>query len=339
MRPLTVLATAPSGPSEELEPLRAAGLEVVVGRPVDMKDRKPWSDADLIEAVRAADIVLASAYETISRAVMTPAERLQLVIVPFIGVDKIDVAAASDLGVLVANSPTPENFVGVAEATVMLLLMLQKRIKHNEGKLRAGGWGARQDRGEFLFGKTVGLIGLGRVGTRVARRLAGWDVRLLACDPYIDPAVAKEVGATLVDLPTLLAESDVVSIHVALTDETRGMIGEPQLRQMKPTAVLINTARGEAVDEAAVARAVEERSIAGAALDAFVREPLQADSPLRKVDPERMILTPHNIAHSEAGRRANLELALDQILAVARGELPAHLINPGAVPRWRARRR
>ncbi|MBI2204652.1 MAG: hypothetical protein HYU41_12455 [Candidatus Rokubacteria bacterium] len=337
MKPLTVLATAPSGPLEEFEPLRAAGLDVVIGRPLGMKDRRPWSEADLIEAVRAADIVLASSFERISRAVMTPAERLQLVIVPFIGVDKIEVPAATDLGVLVANSPTPENFVGVAEATVMLILMLQKRVKHNEAKVRAGGWGGREDRGEFLFDKTVGLVGLGRVGSRVARRLAGWDARLLACDPYIDPSKATDVGATLVDLPTLLAEADVVSLHVSLTDETRGMIGEKQLRAMKPTAVLLNTARGEVVDEAAVARAVDEKWIAGAALDAFVREPLEADSPLRRVDPERMILTPHNIAHSEAGRRANLKLALDQILAVARGEPPAHLINPDAVPRWRTR--
>lgn len=337
MKPLTVLATAPSGPPEEFEPLRAAGLDVVIGRPVDLKDRRPWSEGDLIEAVRAADIVLASSFERISRAVMTPAERLQLVIVPFIGVDKIEVPAATELGVLVANSPTPENFIGVAEATVMLILMLQKRVKHNESKVRAGGWGARDDRGEFLFGKTVGIVGLGRVGSRVARRLAGWDVRLLACDPYIDPAKATDVGATLVDLPTLLAEADVVSLHVSLTDETRGMIGEKQLRAMKPTAVLLNTARGEVVDEAAVARAVDEQWIAGAALDAFVKEPLEADSPLRRVDPERMVLTPHNIAHSEAGRRANLKLALDQILAVARGELPAHLMNPDAVPRWRTR--
>ncbi len=337
MKPLTVLATGPSASADEFEPLRAAGLDVVIGRPLDMKDRRPWSEADLIEALRAADIVLASHLEMISRAVMTPAERLQLVIVPFIGVDKIEVPAATDLGVLVANSPTPENFVAVAEATVALMLMLQKRVKHNEARLRRGAWAQKDDRGEFLFGKTVGIIGLGRVGSRVARRLAGWDVRLIAYDPYVEPAKAKEVGVTLVDLPTLLAESDVVTLHPALTDETRLMIGEKQLRAMKPTAVLINTARGEVADEDAVARAVNEQWIAGAALDAFTKEPLPAESPLRNCDPERMILTPHNIAHSEAGRRANLKLALDQIIAVSRGEVPAHVINPAAIPRWRQR--
>jgi len=104
---------------------------------------------------------------------------------------------------------------------------------------------------------------------------------------------------------------------------------------MKPTAILINTARGEVMDEEAVVRAIEERWIAGAALDAFLKEPLQAESPLRTADPERVILTPHNIAHSEAGRRANLKLALDQILAVGRGEVPAHVVNPEAIARWR----
>jgi phosphoglycerate dehydrogenase-like enzyme len=164
-----------------------------------------------------------------------------------------------------------------------------------------------------------------------------WDVRLLAADPYVSEERARSLGATLVDLPTLLAESDVVSLHASLTDETRLLIGEKALRAMKPTAVLINTARGEIADEEAVARALTEGWIAGAALDAFTREPLPAASPLRAVDPERLILTPHNVSHSEAGRRANLALALDQILAAGRGEPPTHCVNADAIPRWRNR--
>jgi phosphoglycerate dehydrogenase-like enzyme len=127
----------------------------------------------------------------------------------------------------------------------------------------------------------------------------------------------------------------VVSLHAGLTDETRGLIGEKALRAMKPTAILINTARGEIADEEAIARALTEGWIAGAALDAFTREPLPASSPLRDVDPSLLILTPHNVSHSEAGRRANLKLALDQILATGRREAPAHCVNPEAIPRWR----
>ena len=332
---MKILASGPSGPLEDLDPLRAAGHEVVIGRPIDTPGRRPYTESELIEACRGVDAILASGFDVITAAVLEGATSLRLVIVPFIGTDKIDVAAATRAGVLVANSPTPENFVAVAEATIGLALMLQKRVKHNEAKLRRGEWGQRGDRGEFLFGKTVGLVGLGRVGSHVARRLVNWDVRLIAADPYVTTDYATGLSVTLVDLATLLAEADVVSLHVTLTEETRGLIGEKELRRMKPTAILINTARGEVMDEEAVARAIEERWIAGAALDAFLKEPLQAESPLRTADPERVILTPHNIAHSEAGRRANLKLALDQILAVGRGEVPAHVVNPEAIARWR----
>ncbi|HZV96496.1 MAG TPA: NAD(P)-dependent oxidoreductase [Candidatus Nitrosocosmicus sp.] len=334
---MKILATGPSGPPEELEALRAAGHEVVIGRPLDMPGRRAYTEAELAEACRDADVVLASHLETISPAVLDAAPRLRLVIVPFIGTDKIDIPAASRLGILVANSPTAENFVAVAEATVGVILMLLKRIKHNEAKLRRGEWAKREDRGDFLFGKTVGLIGLGRIGTHVSRRLAGWDVRLIASDPYVAADRAAKLGVTLVDLPTLLAEADIVSLHCTLTEETRHLIGEKELRRMKPTALLVNTARGEVVDEEAVARALTEQWIAAAAVDAFVKEPLPAEHPYRTVDPERLILTPHNIAHSEAGRRANLRLALDQILAVGRGEPPAHAVNPDAVARWRGK--
>ena len=324
------------GPAEEFEPLRAAGHEALLGRHLDEPDRTAYTGAELVALCREADVVMASHLETISAVVMEQAARLKLVIVPFIGTDRIDEAAATCRGVLVANSPTQENFIAVAEAAIALMLLLLKRIKHNEQKLRRGEWATRRDRGEFLFGKTVGIVGLGRIGGHVARRLAGWDVRLLATDPYADAAHARRLGVTLVELDTLLADADVVTLHAVLTDETRGLVGEKQLRRMKPTALLINTARGELVDEDALARALDEGWIAGAALDTFAREPLPAASPLRRVEPERLVLTPHNVSHSEAGRRANLTLAIEQILAVGRGEIPAHVVNREAIARRRA---
>ena len=163
-------------------------------------------------------------------------------------------------------------------------------------------------------------------------------MRLLAADPYVAPDKAEAVGATLVDLPTLLADADIVTVHTTLTDETRGFIGEKEFRRMKPSALFLNTARGELIDEAALARAVSEHWIAGAAVDAFAQEPLPAVHPYRDVDAERLILTPHNVGHSEAGRRANLALAFEQILAVGRGEVPAHVLNPEAIPIWRLKR-
>jgi len=333
---MKILATGLSGPGSELDPLREAGHEVIIGRPLDQPGRKAYTEAELCGAARDVDVILASHLETISRVVMEAAPRLRLVIVPFIGTDKVDMAAASRLGILVANSPTPENFVAVAEATIGVILMLLKRIKHNEAKVRRGEWARREDRGDFLFGKTVGLVGLGRIGSRVARRLVNWDARLIAADPYVSAEQARGLDVALTDLPTLLAEADVVSLHAVLTGETRGLIGEKELRRMKPTALLVNTARGELVDEEAVARALTEGWIAGAAIDAFTTEPLPPSSPLRAVDPERLILTPHNIAHSETGRRANLRLALEQILAVGGGQPPAYAVNPEAIARWRS---
>ena len=332
---MRILASGPSGPPEDLDPLRAAGHEVVIGRPLDTPGRSAYTEPELIAACQEMHVLLASHLERVTPAVLDGARDLRLVIVPFIGTDKIDLPAASRAGVLVANSPTPENFVAVAEATVGLVLMLQKRVKHNEAKLRSGRWAQREDRGEVMFGKTVGLVGLGRVGSHVARRLLNWDVRLLAADPYVSAAHAAMLNVTVTDLGTLLAESDVVSLHCALTAETRGLIGEKELRRMKPGALLVNTARGEILDEDAVARALDEGWIAGAALDAFVEEPLPPASPLRRVDPERLILTPHNVAHSDAGRRANLALAMEQIIGAGRGEVPIHVVNPDAIPRWR----
>lgn len=332
---MRVLATGPSGPAEELDPLRAAGHEVIIGRPLDDPGRVPWSESDLAAAARDVDVILASHLDTIGARVMEAAPRLALVVVPFIGTDRIDVAAATRLGVLVANSPTPENFIAVAEAAIGLALMLLKRVKHNEARLRRGEWGTRHDRGDFLYGKTVGIVGFGRIGRHVARRLAGWDVRLLAADPYAGADEAAALGVALTDLDALLAESDVVTLHATLTDETRHMIDEKALRRMKRSAVLINTARGGLVDEEAIVRALDEGWIAGAALDTFAEEPLPAGSPLRAVDPTRLVLTPHNVSHSEAGRRANLALALEQILALGRGEVPAHVVNRDAIPRRR----
>src|SRR5262245_62217500 len=283
---MKILATGPSGAPEELAPLRDAGHEVLIGRPLDQPGRVAYTEADLIAAARDVDVILASHLETISRGVIEAASRLRLVIVPFIGTDKIDIPAATRAGVLVANSPTPENFIAVAEATIGLILMLLKRVKHNEAKLRRGEWAQRQDRGEFLFGKTVGLVGLGRVGSHVARRLVNWDVRLLASDPYLPMPPGAAVDATLVDLDTVLGESDVVSLHASLTDETRGLIGEKELRRMKPTAVLVNTARGEMADEEALARAIGEGWIAGAGGEALVDGALAPGNAMRGVGRE-----------------------------------------------------
>jgi phosphoglycerate dehydrogenase-like enzyme len=334
---MKIYVTGAYGPSQEFEPLRELGHEVILGRPVDQPARQPYTQEELIEWCRDADVIMASHLDPIGRAVMAAAGRLRLVVVPDIRVDKIDIPAATELGIVVANSPAPQSLYGGAEAAIAFMLTLLKRIKRNEAKLRRGEWGQRIDRGWLLAGKTIGLVGFGRVGTQVARRLQGWDVRLLATDPFIAPETPRPLGIQLVPLTALLAESDIVSLHATLTPKTRHMIGEKELRSMKRTAFFINTARGELVDEAALYRAIDESWIAGAALDVFEQEPLPIESPLRMLDPARVILTPHNVSHTEAGRLANLKLALESTLSALKGDLPKHTVNPAAAARWRER--
>jgi phosphoglycerate dehydrogenase-like enzyme len=204
-------------------------------------------------------------------------------------------------------------------------------------RLREGGWKDEDILGNMIAGQTVGIVGLGRVEANVARRLTGWEVRLLAADPYVEPAIAHAVGAKLVDLDTLVRESDVVTVHVVLTAETRHIIDEARLRAMKPTAYLVNTSRAGAVDTAALVRAIEEGWIAGAALDVYEDEPLGPDSALRQLNPERVILTPHAIGNNVASHHTGTKMAIESVLQALRGEVPRYLKNPGVVERWRER--
>jgi D-3-phosphoglycerate dehydrogenase len=326
----TVLMT--SAEAEEITALSHDGHEVIVG-----EVGRAYSESELIELVRDADVIVAGSRDRISRKLLESAERLRVVVAPFVGVDHIDVDAATELGVPVVNSPAREHIVGVAEATIGLMLALFKRVKRNEARLRGGGWREVEDQGGLFSGKTVGIVGLGRIGSQVARRLAAWEVTLLSNDPYISPDYASGLNAPLTDLQTLLKASDIVTLHVVLTDETRNLIGGREFRMMKPTAYLINTARGGVVTESALAQAIREGRIAGAALDVFETEPLPANSPLRTLDPDRFILTPHNIGLSEAGRRANWALAVRSIRQTLRGEAPEPIKNPEAVTAWQGR--
>jgi D-3-phosphoglycerate dehydrogenase len=207
----------------------------------------------------------------------------------------------------------------------------------NQRRLREGEWKRRDTLGSMIGGKTVGIVGLGRVGTNVARRLTGWGVEILAADPYVEPAQAYAVGASLVSLDELVREADFVTLHVVLTPETRHLIDEARLRAMKPSAYLINTSRGEAVDETALARALNEGWIAGAGLDVFEAEPLPPDSPLRRVAPDLLIMTPHSIGSSLASQQTGTRMAIENILRALRGEVPTFVKNPAVLERWRQR--
>lgn len=333
----TVVVTGPwSDPGWEA-PLLDAGVRLVLGPSIDERPAAPIDEIALCDLVSDGDAVLVSSRERITARILDAAPSLRLVAKATIGVERIDVDAATARGILVVNSPAPENVVGLAEATVGLIVALAKQLLVKEQRIRDGGWRDATTDGVVLAEKTVGIIGLGRVGGGVARRLAGWDVQVLACDPYITPDRFTTVGARQVDLPTLLAEADVVTLHVPLTAETRGMIGDAALSSMRAGAFLVNTSRGPVLDQAAVARALQDGRLGGAALDVFEHEPLPADDPIRTVARDRLLLTPHAIGSSRGSRGTGTRMAIAAILDALAGRVPPNVLNPDAIRAWRGR--
>ena len=270
----------------------------------------------------------------VTREMLEAGKKLRVGASPIIGTENIDVEAATDLGIVVGFGAAPENFLGVAEAVVMLASALVKQLPSKWKTVRDGGWRVNYA-GHMLQNSTVGLIGFGNIGQAVAKRLRPWDCKIIASDPYGKPDVARELGVELVDMDTLLRESDVVSIMVTLGDSTKHLIGERELSLMKPTAYLINTARGPCVDEKALIRALDEDRLAGAGIDVWEQEPSDPDNPLRRND--KVIATAHNIGHSEELYERLPYLAAENLMAGLEGREPVCVRNPEVLPKWHER--
>jgi len=302
---------------------------------------------DVVDAARDAVALMGTSmrHTPISRRIMQASQRLRVVAKYTVGVDDIDTEAATDLGVMVCHAPTESNCFGVAETTVTFMLSLFKKLRERDADVRAGKWrtldnyayyvGSRTSDG--FPGQTIGLVGFGRIGTRVAQLLAPWRARIIAYDPYVQPATFLMHGVKSVDYETLLRESDLVSFHVVLTKETRYMFGEKELKLMKPNAVVLNTARGKVIDETALAKAIDEGRIRGAAIDAFEEEPLPTDSPLRKLG-DRVLLSPHSASYTEGGElRQGVEWAMRSVATALKGGIPDNVYNKEVIPRWKER--
>jgi phosphoglycerate dehydrogenase-like enzyme len=283
-----------------------------------------------------ADLMMITTRTRAPRALLDAAPRLRGIVFPTIGTESVDLRDAQELGLIIGHGPTPENFTGMAESTVMLMaaLLLDLPGKERLTRYNLPRPAQKTMKARLVRGKTIGLIGLGRIARAVVERLAGWDVRILAFDPHLPPELFPR-HVTRVDLPTLLRESDVVSIHVTMSNETRHMIGTRELMQMKPSAYLVNTARGGAVDEHALYDALRAGKLAGAALDVFEKEPLPPDSPLRGL--ENVILTSHIVGHVAEMHDSFLAAALENIRRILRGEPPLYARNPEVLPAWRSR--
>jgi len=317
--------------------LRKAGCELVLGKPQDDFRTFRYERKELVNLIGDCPIVYPSGRDVITGEILDSCPDLQAVVKSSIGIETVDVDAATDLGILCCNSPTPENYMGVAEATMGLMVALFKRLKFNEVFLRNGGWKELENRGTLMLGKTVGIIGVGRIGQNVAKRLDSWGMKILGYDPYVKQETVATLGVKMVSLEELLQQSDLVTVHVVLTRETRGMLGMREFKMMKPTAFIVNTSRGPAIKEADLVQALNENTIAGAALDVFDEEPMPMENPLRRVDPHRLILTPHNIGANPGSSEAGQRMAAQSMLAILRGKVPDTVVNPLAIPRWKER--
>jgi D-3-phosphoglycerate dehydrogenase / 2-oxoglutarate reductase len=315
--------------------LEAEGCEIVRLPVIEPGSSREWSGEDIERYFIDADaIVGVFGARPISRKVLEAATRLRVCASPIIGTETFDVDAATELGIAIGYGAAPENLLGVAEAVVMLTAALLKNLPGKWEAVREGGW-RTDDPGHMVMNRTVGLIGLGNIGRATAKRLQGWDCNLLAADPFVKPEDAAAIGVRLVDLDTLMAESDVVSVMVTLNSDTRHLVGEHEISLMKPDAYLINTARGPCVDEAALIKALDEGRIKGAAIDAWEQEPTRPENPLRTHP--RVIATGHNVGHSEEVYAALPGLAAENILKGLRGEDPTCFRNPEVRDRWRQR--
>ena len=274
----------------------------------------PLAAAALAQAVRDADGLLCGLDE-VSAAVFGGAPRLRVVARYGVGVDRVDLEAAARHGVTVTVTPGA-NANAVAELTIAFLFALARPLVAGHDRARAGQWPALS--GIELAGRTLGLIGLGRIGSLVAAKAASLGLRVLAHDPN----VSESETATLVDLGSLVAESDFVSLHAPLTDQTRGMVGRSFLERLKPGAGLINTARGALIDEAGLLWALEEGPLRAAALDVLIEEPPLLGNPLLQRDD--ILVTPHMGPHTDEATSAMGAMALDDLLAVLKGQAPKY---------------
>jgi D-3-phosphoglycerate dehydrogenase len=305
--------------AEELSPATVDAL----GPDFEIRHCNGADRAQLLDAITDVDAVLVRSATRIDAAALAAAQRLKVVARAGVGLDNIDVPAATKAGVMVVNAPT-SNIVSAAEHAIALLLAIARNVAPANAALKRGEWNRSRYTGVELLDKVVGVVGLGRIGVLVAQRLAAFGVSLLAYDPYVQAARAAHVGVRLVPLDELLRESDFITVHLPKTPETIGLIGEEQLRLVKPGVRIINAARGGIVDEQALYAALKEGRVAGAALDVFAQEPC-TDSPLFEFD--SVLVTPHLGASThEAQEKAGISVARSVRLALA-GELVPDAVN------------
>jgi D-3-phosphoglycerate dehydrogenase / 2-oxoglutarate reductase len=305
--------------AEELSPATIDAL----GPDFEIRTCNGADRAELLAAIPDVDAILVRSATKIDEEALAAAKRLTVVARAGVGLDNVDVKAATQSGVMVVNAPT-SNIVSAAELAVALMLAAARHLAPANAALKDGEWKRSKYTGIELYEKTVGIVGLGRIGVLVAQRLSSFGMRVIAYDPYVQAGRAAQMGVRLVSLDDLLAESDFMSVHLPKTPETLGLIGEEQLARVKPNLVLVNAARGGIVDEVALYAALKEGRVAAAGLDVFASEPC-TDSPLFELD--NVVATPHlGASTDEAQEKAGVAVARSVRLALS-GELVPDAVN------------
>jgi D-3-phosphoglycerate dehydrogenase len=305
------------------DPVAPEGIELL--RSVGDVDVKTGQQPDsLVASIENYDALVVRSETKVTRAIIEAGTRLQVIGRAGVGVDNIDLEAATERGVIVVNAPQG-NTIAAAEHTIALLMALARHIPQADASMRGGNWDRKTYVGTEVRGKTLGVIGLGPIGSEVARRGLGLDMRVLAHDPYVAEERIRSLGAETADFEGLIATSDFISVHVPMTAATKGMLGSEQFARMKDGVRILNVARGGIIDEAALAAAVQAGKVAGAAIDVYTAEPVVVDNPLLG-DP-RIITTPHlGASTAEAQERVAVDVA-EQIVDVLSGRPARYAVN------------
>ena len=344
--PKIFIFAEPDGAAECNAKLKSYSCDLTVGS-ADWHSPQGNNEEEMIGLASDAQALLGTSIRSspITRKIMEASPELRVVAKCTVGTDDVDVEAATELGILVCHAPTESNCYGVAEGTVAFILASVKKLSQRDAQVKDGKWRDPNLMGSYLGrrstdnypGMTLGIIGLGRIGARVAQLFAPWRMRIIACDPYISDERFIRNGVEKVDLDTLLAESDIVTVHCVNNRETANLMNAERFAKMKKTAVFVNTSRGGNVDEQALADALKNDVIAFAAIDAFKDEPLLADSPLRALG-DKIMMSPHMVSSNNAsGLGPGYKWATDAVLQALGGRVPNNVFNPEVIERWKER--
>ena len=316
---------------ESYRMLREADCEVILGRDGWDYPGDAYTEEEMIELCKNADGIIARSRDHYTRRLIESIPNLRVISKHGAGTDSIDVKAATENSIIVTHTPLHAPFV--AEHTVALMLAIMKRLKEADRQVRTGAWKGPEFESCPVREKTIGIVGFGRIGSEVAKRLLPWEVRILGYDPYAKNEAFAQCGAKrCATVNDMLDQVDVLIITANLTEETRHLIGEEALRRLKKTAYVVNTARGGIIDEKALINALKERRIAGAALDVFEKEPPHSSNELLNL--ENVILTPHMSSRVPGMFWLLTSAVTENALMALRGEVPKYVKNPEVIDRW-----